>query len=209
LAPALLAKVASSFPNSLGPIAFETHLLHIVDLLEHPNQRFGGNPEIARNELMLSTLADAFAETTALLGPDRASWQWGHLATTLLEHALSPLADETQHAQMTVGPVPKAGDASVVGVAEYDSKNFKTVGGASFRMVLDVGHWDDSVAVNSPGQSGEWTSPHYRDLFPMWLKGQYFPLLYTRSAIEKATERKIVLEPVGGQPHGRADARAR
>jgi penicillin amidase len=62
-------------------------------------------------------------------------------------------------------------------------------------MVLDVGRWDDSVAVNSPGQSGEWTSAHYRDLFPLWLSGQYFPLLYTRSAIEKATERKIVLEP--------------
>ena len=209
LVPALLAKVASSFPNALGAIAYETHLLHAVDLLEHPDQRFGDNPEHARNELMLSTLIDAFAETQSLLGPDRESWQWGHLATTLLEHALSPLAGESQRAQMTVGPVPKSGDASVVGVAEYDGKTFKTIGGASFRMVLDVGNWDNSVAVNSPGQSGEWTSAHYRDLFPLWLSGQYFPLLYTRSAIEKATERKIVLEPVSGQAHERAGARAR
>jgi penicillin amidase len=158
---------------------------------------------------MLSTLADAVAETKALLGADRESWQWGRLGTTLLEHALSPLADESQRAQMTVGPVPKSGDASVVGVAEYDGRTFKTIGGASFRMVLDVGHWDDSVAVNSPGQSGEWTSTHYRDLFPLWLSGQYFPLLYTRSAVERATERKIVLEPVSGQPRGSASARAR
>ncbi len=207
LTPALLAKVASSFPRALAVIAFETHLLHIVDLLEHPNQRFGDNPMHARNELMLSTLIDAFAETQGLLGPDRASWQWGHLATTLLEHALAPLADETQRAKMTVGPVPKAGDASVVGVAEYDSKTFKTIGGASFRMVLDVGRWDDSVAVNSPGQSGEWTNAHYRDLFPLWLSGQYFPLLYTRSAIEKATERKIVLEPAKDNSNASAGPR--
>jgi penicillin amidase len=208
LMPALLARIASSFPNALRPIAYETHLLHAIDLLEHPNRRFGDNPEQARNELMLSTLADAFGETKTLLGAERDSWEWGHLGTTLLEHALSPLADESQRAQMNVGPVPKSGDASVVGVAEYDGKTFKTIGGASFRMVLDVGHWDDSVAVNSPGQSGEWTSTHYRDLFPLWLSGQYFPLLYTRSAIEKATERKFVLEPGGGQAHGSASTHA-
>jgi penicillin G amidase len=196
LTPGILAKVAPSFPATLAAIAYETHLSHVIDLLEHPDQRLGGNPEQARNELMLSTLTDAAASTQALLGADRTAWRWGRLGTTLLEHALAPLADGPQRAQMTVGPVPKAGDASVVGVAEYDGKTFKTVGGASFRMVLDVGHWDDSVAVNSPGQSGEWTSAHYRDLFPLWLSGQYFPLLYTRSAIEKATEKKLVLEPV-------------
>jgi penicillin amidase len=207
LVPGLLAKVASSFPSSMTVLAYETHLLHAIDLLEHPNSRLGDHPEDARDRLMLSTLADACAETKALLGEDRALWQWGQLGTTLLEHALSPLADESQRAQMTVGPVPKAGDASVVGVAEYDVKTFKTVGGASFRMVLDVGNWDDSVAVNSPGQSGEWGSAHYRDLFPLWLSGRYFPLLYTRPAIERATERKIVLEPVGRQ--SRRDAHAR
>jgi penicillin amidase len=29
----------------------------------------------------------------------------------------------------------------------------------------------------------------------MWLKGEYFPLLYTREAVEKATEKRIVLMP--------------
>jgi penicillin amidase len=62
-------------------------------------------------------------------------------------------------------------------------------------MVLDVGQWDNSVAVSVPGQSGDPSSPHYRDLFPLWLSGQYFPLLYSRSAIEQAAERKILLEP--------------
>jgi len=67
--------------------------------------------------------------------------------------------------------------------------------GASFRMVLDVGHWDDSVAVNAPGQSGDWANPHYKDLFPMWLSGHYFPLVYSRTAVEKATELRIELVP--------------
>jgi penicillin amidase len=200
LMPGLFARVAPSLPSYMRAIASDLQVLHSVELLEHPDQRLGPDPGKARDELMLSTLADAFAETKALLGPDRSTWQWGKLASTLLEHVLTPRADETQRAQMTVGPAPKSGDAHVVGVAEYDGKTFKTIGGASFRMVLDVGHWDDSVAVNSPGQSGDWTSPHYRDLFPLWLSGQYFPLLYSRSAVEQATERKIFLEPRGGQP---------
>lgn len=62
-------------------------------------------------------------------------------------------------------------------------------------MVLDVGRWDESVAINVPGQSGSWTSPHYQDLLAMWQAGQYFPLLYSRAAIERATKQKILLLP--------------
>jgi penicillin G amidase len=29
----------------------------------------------------------------------------------------------------------------------------------------------------------------------MWLNGEYFPLLYTRTAVEKATEKRIHLVP--------------
>jgi penicillin G amidase len=58
-----------------------------------------------------------------------------------------------------------------------------------------TGKWDNSVAVNNPGQSGDWTSPYYRDLFPLWHSGPYFPLLYSRPAIEQATTQKITLVP--------------
>ena len=35
----------------------------------------------------------------------------------------------------------------------------------------------------------------WADLRQMWLDGEYFPLLYTRAAIESAVERRIVLTP--------------
>jgi penicillin amidase len=107
---------------------------------------------------------------------------------------MAPLADESQRLQMNVGPAPKSGDGDVVGVDHYRAKDFRAQIAASFRMVLDVGHWDDSLAVNAPGQSGDPSSPHYRDLFPLWLEGKYFPLVYSRAAVEKVTERKIILE---------------
>jgi penicillin amidase len=67
--------------------------------------------------------------------------------------------------------------------------------GPSVRVVVDVGNWDNSRAVNHPGQSGDPDSPHYRDLASMWRSGQYFPLLYSRTAVENAAEKKIKLVP--------------
>jgi penicillin amidase len=64
-------------------------------------------------------------------------------------------------------------------------------------MVLDVGNWDASRTINTPGQSGDWASPHFRDLFPLWVKGEYVPLVYSRKAVDAATERVIRLTPAG------------
>jgi penicillin amidase len=64
------------------------------------------------------------------------------------------------------------------------------------RLVVDVGNWDNSRAVNHPGQSGDPDSTHYRDLAPLWSSGEYFPLAYTRKAVEAATERVIMLVPI-------------
>jgi penicillin amidase len=77
----------------------------------------------------------------------------------------------------------------------HTGSSFQLTNGPSFRMVLDVGKWDESRAVNFPGQSGRWDDEHYKDLAPLWLNGEYFPLLYSRDAVEKATARRLRLEP--------------
>ena len=43
--------------------------------------------------------------------------------------------------------------------------------------------------------SGDPENPHYRDLALLWRGGQYFPLAYTRKAVEDVTERVIHLLP--------------
>jgi penicillin amidase len=79
--------------------------------------------------------------------------------------------------------------------ATYRTSDFALTSGASFRMVIDVGHWDSSRAVNAPGQSGDPASSHYRDLEPLWGNGRYFPLSYTRKAVEAVTESRLRLVP--------------
>ncbi len=96
---------------------------------------------------------------------------------------------------MDVGPAPRGGSGATVNATSYTLEDFVQRYGATFRMVLDVGSWDDSVAMNSPGQSGDPSSPHYRDLFGSWARDESFPLLYSRDRVLAATERRVVLRP--------------
>jgi penicillin amidase len=145
--------------------------------------------------VLLTSLTLAWSDTQKLLGADPRQWQWGKLQQALIEHPLAGAVDGPTRAKLNVGPMPKHGGAHTPNMSSYDPRNFRQVAGPSFRVVLDVGNWDNSRAINAPGQSGDPDSPHYRDLAPMWLKGDYFALLYSRKRIEAATMRRIELLP--------------
>ncbi|MEB3368322.1 penicillin acylase family protein [Saccharopolyspora mangrovi] len=149
----------------------------------------------ARDRLLLDTLRTACAEVRQLLGRAEATWQWGRLHHSLFEHPASGALDETQRARFDVGPMPRGGSSATVNQSAYRISDFRQTNGPSFRMVLDVGNWDYSVAVNTPGQSGNPADPHYRDLAESWRDGTYFPLAYTREAVEEIAERRILLVP--------------
>src|ERR1700736_3852451 len=97
--------------------------------------------------------------------------------------------------QLSVGPLAYGGAGNVPRAATYRRSDYRLIAGASFRMVLDVGSWDASRAINTPGQSGDPFSGHYRDLAPLWATGQYVPLLYSVPAVEAATAEAITLTP--------------
>ena len=80
-------------------------------------------------------------------------------------------------------------------MSAYRLSDFELTSGASVRLVMDVGAWDNSVFVNAPGQSGDPRSPHYGDLAQSWATGQYFPLLYSDERIEAETISRIELQP--------------
>jgi penicillin amidase len=78
--------------------------------------------------------------------------------------------------------------------ASYDA-TFRQHAGASFRIVVDVGGWDNSRAMNSPGQSGRPGDPHWADLYPLWARDASFPLYYSRAAVEAHTRTRYLLRP--------------
>ena len=167
----------------------------MLDALEHPETRFEGNATEQRNDLLLSSLGAAYLEMEKLQGRQSQQWKWGKLQFNLSEHPFSPLVDDETRAKINVGPIAKNGSGYTVNASAYRGSDFRQVAGPSARLVIDVGNWDNSRAVNHPGQSGDPDSAHYRDLAPLWRAGTYFPLLYTREAVEGAAEKKIELVP--------------
>ena len=80
-------------------------------------------------------------------------------------------------------------------LAHYDASDYRVTVGASVRMVVDVGAWDNSVWINAPGQSGIPEDPHYDDLASIWAEGDYVPMLYSDAAVDDATQMRIELTP--------------
>jgi penicillin G amidase len=187
--------VAATTPMPARAIIGDGDLDAIADLLDAPDARFGADPKAARDRVLLETLGAALKEVSTLLGPDLKDWAWGKLHHAQFDHALGPVVDEPTRAQLNVSRLPLGGTAFSPMAATYRLGDFRTMEGASFRMVLDVGRWDESVAINAPGQSGDPQSPFYRNLAPLWVAGQYVPLLYSRPAVEAAAFCRYKLTP--------------
>jgi penicillin G amidase len=182
-------------PESVADALPSTDERVMIAALEDPTLRFGDDAVPRRNKLLLETLAAAYADMEKLQGPDPRLWQWGKLQKNFIEHPLSGLVGDAMRRKIDVGPMPRQGGEFTPNQSGYRAEDFRQTGGPSFRIIVDVGNWDNSRAVNHPGQSGNPDSPHYRDLAPLWLRGDYFPLLYSRKAIESATESRIRLVP--------------
>lgn len=188
LKPALLALIAPdpAVRALLVPADHET----LLALLEQPDERL---PD--RDGVLTRSLRAAAAECAVLLGAEQAGWAWGRLHHGRFPHPLAA----TSAALPGVGPLAKGGSGSTVMNASYRPGDFRVTAGASFRMVLDVGAWDNSRAINAPGQSGNPESPHYADLAPRWAAGEYVPLLYSRTTVDDAAEHVIRLTSADGR----------
>lgn len=148
-----------------------------------------------RDAVLGDSLKAAMAEVKSLLGPDTASWKWGALHRAVFNHPMAQLLEPAEAKRMNVDAGMVGGSAMTPMASAYRTTDFQLTNGASVRMVLDVGNWDASRIVNAPGQSGNPDSPHYRDLAPLWARGGYFPMLYSRAAVDKATREVIDLAP--------------
>jgi penicillin amidase len=173
----------------------------LLDAMERPSPRLGADAAAAarrRDEVLLASLGAAYAEMEKLQGPDARSWQWGRLHHDYIAHPFTQAVGDGERARINIGPLPKGGGAYAPNQSTYRATDFRHTNGPSFRIVVDVGNWDGSRAVNFPGQSGDPASRHYRDLVAPWQEGSYFPLLYSRKAIEAAAEERITLVPARG-----------
>ena len=135
------------------------------------------------NPALGDSLGAALAELQKAL-PRQEMWKWSAAHTLQLRH---PLNAKT----LNLPAVARPGDANTVDAAGGTAG----ASGASYREILDVADWDRSVMTNTPGESGDPGSKHYRDLLDDWAAGRYHPLPFSRKAVEAALDERIVLEP--------------
>ncbi len=198
LAPAYKDVMLGTQSSLVPTMPDMTRMLDNLDSFNHFPKQFGEHAPQARttrDTLLITSLISAYKKLEKLQGANNKLWRWGSLQKTLFAHPFSKVLDAASRSQFDVGPLPRGGSANTVNQSSYRLQDFVQINGPSFRVVVDVGNWDNSRAINAPGQSGDPSSPHYRDLADKWSKGEYFPLLYSRQAIEANTLQKFTLTP--------------
>jgi penicillin G amidase len=141
-----------------------------------PKVRDAGTPLARRIDLVQMGLQRAIQRLASEQGPDPQQWRYGRLHTRAFPH---PFVSE-----FDLPTVERGGGTGTV-----------AADGASFREILDAGDWDRSVVTQVPGQSGQPESRFYGNLLPLWADNEYFPLVFSRKAVDKHAAHRLTLRP--------------
>jgi penicillin amidase len=125
-------------------------------------------------EQALATALDRLREEQ---GDDPGEWRWGRTHRSEFPHELVSAYD--------LPAAERRGGAGTVAAT-----------GATYREIIDFADLDGSLASNAPGQSGRPGSPFYGNLTELWADQEYFPMSFTREAVEGNAAYTLRLVPV-------------
>ncbi|MDH3641637.1 MAG: penicillin acylase family protein, partial [Gammaproteobacteria bacterium] len=181
LQPALARALAPRAADRIGTL----DSLTVLESLDYP----------VGQAVAATTLSAAYAETATLLGTDPSQWRWGDLHQMQFRHPLLDLAHGELQDSMRYPAYPRGGTANTTNNTSFRPEDFLVRSGASFRMVVDVGQWDDAEMTNAPGQSGDPRSEFYNNLLQGWAEDSGFPMLYSAEAVQANKALEIMLVP--------------
>jgi penicillin G amidase len=166
----------------------------LLGLLRSPDQRLGRDPAAARDALLDAALAAAWTQARDQLGPDPSAWRWGTLHQVVIRHPLWRIL-AIQSAFPPIEGEGSGGDSYTVMARGIRGPGWQVASGASYLQVIDVGAWDNSLMIVFPGQSNDPRSPHYRDLYQPWIRGEMKPMLFSRAAVDAHAASRTILSP--------------
>ena len=155
------------------------------------------DPETNRDNYLAGTFASAVEGLSIRFGNDMASWQYGQekYKHVQIKHPLGEVVNKELQDQLNTILMPRGGNQHTPGSTSGGNNQSS---GASFRIIVDVNDWDNSVGTNSPGQSGDPDSRFYKNLFEPWARDEFFPVYFSKNNIESAAVEKVKLIPKNG-----------
>lgn len=177
-------------------------LSKVIDRLKNFDKYFTGSAQ--RDAFLLKCFEQAFKKMNNKFSSNQVNdidflkWQYGqanykHIS---FEHPLAHLIDSNTRKKLNLGPLPRGGNGYTVG-STGSAENQSS--GASFRVLMDTKNWDNTLMINTPGQSGDYKSPFYSNLFSLWANDGYFPAYFSKSLIEENKENETLLIPTSNQ----------
>ena len=182
-------------PKKARPYLSSIQLKRIIDILDNPTQVFfGKNPIKARNKFIKKTFEESIMDLKNMPGNETLNWEYGQkdLKHITLNHALGLVSNSNYSDSLNLGPLPRGGNGYT---PNSTGNNLNQSSGATFRIITNTGDWDKAVGTNSPGQSGDPSSPFYKNLFKSWAQDEYFPLYYSKDKVLTSTYKKTILLP--------------
>ncbi len=151
-----------------------------------------------RDDILLRSFSEGYANTVAALGENRDDWRWGDLHTvTFVSNPLGLSGIGLIEGMVNRGPFAVSGSTDTINSNSWSatSGNCAVSWLPSMRMIVDLGDLTQSIAIDTTGQSGHPYSQHYDDMIDLWRNMGYHPMLWTREQVESATINRLILNP--------------
>lgn len=152
----------------------------------------------SRDGILLISLQQAQTNANSTLGPSRDGWRWGDIHQVRFENLpLGRSGEAVVERIVNRGPFSVGGSSDTLNRMRWtaDRGTFNVRNIPSMRMIVDVGDWSRSVAMNSTGQSGHPYSPHYDDQIGPWLNNEYHAMRWTRHDVEADLAHRMTMLP--------------
>ncbi|MEY8019538.1 penicillin acylase family protein [Muriicola sp. SD30] len=181
-------------PSKAKGVIEDLQMKRVIDWMLNPATKFGPQAEEARDQFLAKAFSSGIELLQKDLGDKIENWKYGqaNYKHTYMTHPLARAVNQSWADSLNLGPLPRGGNGYTPG--STGNKNRQS-SGASFRMIVNTGDWDEAVGTNSPGQSGDPNSPFYDNLFEPWAKDQYFPVYFSRKKIDSVAAEKVTYIP--------------
>jgi penicillin amidase len=123
---------------------------------------------------------------------------WGEVHQVAFDHPMAglPVVGRQVADSWSRGPFAVPGDGVTVNAQAWsEQRPFAVTSIPAARFVVEVGNWDETVLVLTPGQSGRPWSSHYSDQISSWKNVETVRFPFSREAVEQSATARLELLP--------------